>query len=385
MGKKNLKGLDLAELQSFVESLGEKKYRGNQLFSWIYAKGAQSFEEMTDISRDFRAVLEAAATLDNLRLTTKSVSPADGTLKFLFGLQDGLMIESVLIPAEAESQGAERRLTLCVSTQVGCPLDCKFCATGTMGFSRNLAPGEIVDQVIQAQRYAPRRITNLVYMGMGEPMLNYENVMKSVQLLTDDRSLNIGARHITISTAGYADEIRRMADEHQRVKLALSLHSLDNAKRLQLMPITKKFPVERLIDAIEYYYRRTRHRPTFEYILFDGFNDTEEDVERLAKLSKRIPCKLNLIPFHSIDFTAPSGFAAGLRPTPRDRVEAFAAALRKAQITVMIRSSAGQDIEAACGQLAVREQARSEQHRPRTGRPSPRPPKPASAVAATAR
>ena len=385
MGKQNLKGLDLAELQSFAESLGEKKYRGNQLFSWIYAKGAASFDEMTDISRDFRAVLEAAAMLDNLRLITKSISPADGTVKFLFGLHDGLMIESVLIPAETESPGAERRLTLCVSTQVGCPLDCKFCATGTMGFSRNLAPGEIVDQVIQAQHHASRRITNLVYMGMGEPMLNYESVMKSVRLLTDDRSLNIGARHITISTAGYADEIRRMADDRQRVKLALSLHSLDNAKRLQLMPITRKFPVDKLVEAIDYYYRQTRLRPTFEYILFDGFNDTEEDVERLAKLSKRIPCKVNLIHFHSIEFTAPSGFAAALRPTPRHRVEAFAAALRKVQITVMIRSSAGQDIEAACGQLAVQELKKSEKHRPRTGHPSPRPTKPASAVAATAR
>lgn len=385
MAKMNLKGLNLSELQSFVESLGEKKYRASQLFSWLYAKGAQTFDEMTDISRAFRAVLAAAATIDNLQLVTKSVSPSDGTTKFLFQLRDGLMVESVLIPAEEESPAAEKRLTLCISTQVGCSLDCKFCATGTMGFSRNLAAGEIVDQVLQAQCHARRRITNLVYMGMGEPMLNYENVMKSVQLITHDRSLNIGARHITISTAGYADKIRRMADEDQKVKLALSLHSLDNVKRAQLMPITKKFPVEELIEALEYYHRATRRRPTFEYILFDGLNDTAKDVKGLVKLSKRIPCKVNLIPFHSIDFTGPSGLAAALRPTPRPRMEAFADALRKAAITVMIRSSAGHDIEAACGQLAVQEEAKTEERRPRTGRPSPRPTKLPSTIAASSR
>jgi 23S rRNA (adenine2503-C2)-methyltransferase len=362
-----LKGMSLEELQEFVESLGEKKYRAAQLFSWMYARGAQSFDEMTDVSREFRAVLTGKASLGEMEIIRKSVSPKDGTAKFLFRLHDGLMIESVLIPSEDQgrpndsaetahhSTEPQQRLTLCISTQVGCPLDCKFCATGTMGFLRNLTAGEIVDQVIQAQRHAPRRITNLVYMGMGEPMLNYDNVMKSVDILTDDRSLNIGARHITISTAGYADRIRQMADERRRVKLALSLHSLDNEKRTRLMPITKKFSVDELVEALEYYYRKTRYRPTFEYIPFDGFNDTEADIKRFVKLSKRIPCKVNIIPFHSIDFTAPSGFGATLKPTPRGRLEQFAQALREANITVMVRSSAGEDIEAACGQLAVGE------------------------------
>lgn len=351
----NLKGLVLRELQDFVESLGERKFRAAQIFSWMYAKGAQSFDEMTDISREFRTVLAAKATLENLDLVRQSVSPKDGTTKFLFRLNDALLIESVLIPPGLESPDAGQRLTLCMSTQVGCPLDCKFCATGTMGFRRNLSAGEIVDQVIQAQRLASRRITNLVYMGMGEPMLNYDNVMKSVDIITDDRSLNIGVRHITISTAGYADSIRRMADENRKVKLALSLHSLVNEKRIQLMPITKKYSVEELVDALEYYYHKTRRRPTFEYIPFDGFNDTTEDIRKFVKLSKRIPCKVNIIPFHSIDFTAPSGFAATLAPTPRGRVEQFAQALREANITVMVRSSSGEDIEAACGQLAVKE------------------------------
>jgi 23S rRNA (adenine2503-C2)-methyltransferase len=352
MQKQNLIGLTREELVAFGESLGEKKYRGGQLYSWIYAKGAQTFDEMTNISKDFKDLLNRVAALDHLQLVSTSMS-ADGTMKFLFGLTDHLAIESVLIPPDRKSPNAETRLTLCVSTQVGCPLDCKFCATGTMGFARNLTAGEIIDQVLQVQRLSHRRITNLVYMGMGEPMLNYENVMKSIDTITDDNALNIGTRHITISTAGYADKIRRMADENRKVKLALSLHSLDNEKRGMLMPITKKYGVSDLIEALEYYYRKTRHRPTFEYILFDGFNDTELDIRRFEQLSKRIPCKVNIIPFHSIDFTHPSGFAASLKPTPRADVEAFAARLRHANITVMIRSSSGQDINAACGQLAI--------------------------------
>ncbi len=353
--KTNLKGLTVSELQEFVQSLGEKKYRARQIFTWLYGKRAQSFAEMTDISKDFRTVLEGIATIDNLRIVAKEVSKRDGTTKFLFELSDGLKIESVLIPPEKESPAAEKRLTLCISTQVGCPLDCKFCATGTMGFLRNLTAGEIIDQVIQAQNESPRRITNLVFMGMGEPMLNYDNVMKAVEILNHDDSLNIGARHMTISTAGYADKIRQMADEGRKVKLALSLHSLDNAKRTQLMPITKKFSVDELMDAMEYYYRKTRFRPTFEYIPFDGFNDTDADAERLIKVSRRFPCKVNIIPFHSIEFTHPSGFAATLRPSPRKRMEEFVDKLRKANLTVMIRSSAGEDIQAACGQLAVEE------------------------------
>ncbi|HXG37192.1 MAG TPA: 23S rRNA (adenine(2503)-C(2))-methyltransferase RlmN, partial [Bacteroidota bacterium] len=353
--KTNLKGLTVSELQEFVQSLGEKKYRARQIFTWLYGKRAQSFAEMTDISKGFRAVLEGVATIDNLRIVAKEVSKRDGTTKFLFELSDGLRIESVLIPPESHSPAAEKRLTLCISTQVGCPLDCKFCATGTMGFLRNLTAGEIVDQVIQAQNESPRRITNIVFMGMGEPMLNYDNVMKTVEILNHDDSLNIGARHMTISTAGYADKIRQMADEGRKVKLALSLHTLDNAKRTQLMPITKKFSVEELMDAMEYYYRKTRFRPTFEYIPFDGFNDTDADAERLIRVSKRFPCKVNIIPFHSIEFTHPSGFAATLRPSPRTRMEEFVEKLRKANLTVMVRSSAGEDIQAACGQLAVQE------------------------------
>ncbi len=353
MTRIRLKGLSFDELQSFAESMGEKRFRGAQLYAWLYAKSAQSFDEMTDISREFRALLHQSASIGNLEVVTTSRSFADATTKYLFRLDDGAAVESVLIPPDKDSPGVDRRLTLCVSTQVGCPLDCKFCATGTMGFSRNLTSGEIVDQVLQAQRLSHRRITNLVYMGMGEPMLNYDEVMKSVDILSDDRALNIGTRHITISTAGYADRIRRMADENRKVKLALSLHTLDNEKRVSIMPITKKYPVPELLDALAYYYHRVRRRPTLEYILFDGFNDTDEDLRRLIAVSKRFPLKVNLIPFHSIAFTHPSGIGAELRPTPRERIESFAAALRTANITVMVRNSSGQDINAACGQLAL--------------------------------
>jgi 23S rRNA (adenine2503-C2)-methyltransferase len=352
MKKINLKGLNLEDIQSIVEELGEKKYRAAQLYCWLYAKAAQNFYEMTDISKEFRIVLSNTSQISNLQTADQSVS-ADGTIKFLFSLEDGLAIESVLIPSTKKTSGEDKRLTLCVSTQVGCPLDCKFCATGAMGFLRNLTAGEIIDQVIQVQRISAKRITNLVYMGMGEPLLNYENVMKSIDVINDGRGLNIGARHITISTAGYADRIRQLADEERPVKLALSLHSLDNDKRTKLMPITKKFPVDTLIEALDYYYHKKRSRPTFEYILFDSFNDTAADIKAFVKLSRRIPCKVNLIPFHSISFMHPSGIGASLKPTPAPRIEAFADALREADITVMVRSSSGQDIQAACGQLAV--------------------------------
>ena len=355
MKKKNLKGLTLKELRDFVRSLGEPSYRANQLFSWIYKNNASSFDEMTDVSAEFRSVLAKTAVLDTLGISERQTSPSDGTLKILFELSDGKKIESVLIPADPLAAEIERRLTLCVSTQVGCPLDCAFCATGTMGFSRNLTAGEIVDQVLQAQKLSPRRITNIVFMGMGEPMLNYDNVMTAVNLLTDDKSLNIGKPHITISTAGYPDRIRQLADEGESVKLALSLHSLDNEKRSSLMPLNKKYPVPVLLEAMEYYWRTTRRRPTFEYILFDGFNDSEDDGRRLVTLSRRIPCKINIIPFHSIASTQPAGFAANLRPANPSKIQEFAQKLRNAKLTVMVRRSAGQDIDAACGQLAVKQ------------------------------
>ncbi|MBE0556567.1 MAG: 23S rRNA (adenine(2503)-C(2))-methyltransferase RlmN, partial [Proteobacteria bacterium] len=253
---------------------------------------------------------------------------------------------------------------------VGCPLDCQFCATATMGFVRNLSAGEIVDQVLELQRMAHRRITNIVYMGMGEPLLNDDAVVKSAQILTDERAVAIGARRVTISTAGIPAGIRRLAKEPLKVKLALSLHSLDSVKRTQLMPITKKYSLEDVLGALGEYYRATRRRPTFEYIVFRGFNDSAQDVDRIAEVAKRIPCKINLIPYHSIAFTNPQGFGGSLEAASRPAIERFAEALKERNLTVMIRSSSGHDIEAACGQLAVQEAVHGGQDRRAMARPT---------------
>ena len=301
--------------------------------------------------------LKEEASVDQLAVADRQQSASDGTIKFLFALSDGMKIESVLIPPRKESVDAEKRLTLCISTQVGCPLDCKFCATATMGFSRNLTAGEIVDQVLTAQSMSDKPITNIVYMGMGEPMLNYDNVMTSIDILSSDIGMGISPRRITVSTAGYAEQIKRMADEGRKPKLALSLHSLNNETRTRLMPITKKFSVEELLDALEYYCHKTRKNVMFEYILFDGINDGDDDVKKIIKASRRFPCRVNLIPFHSIGFTNPHGISASLKSSSQEKVVRFAKKLRDAGIPVFIRHSAGKDIDAACGQLAVKNEA----------------------------
>jgi 23S rRNA (adenine2503-C2)-methyltransferase len=382
---RNLKGLSLRELEEFAVSMGEKPFRGRQLFEWIYNKKAAGFDEMTDLPAQLRLRLGDEAAIGSIGLleTTRS---ADGTTKLLFSLEDGKKVESVLIPPRtafrggeegAEQDGGEEgevndgganggevsnpsaageRLTLCVSTQVGCPLDCAFCATATMGFLRNLTAGEIVSQVTAAGEIAGRKITNIVFMGMGEPLLNYDEVMKSAEIIST--GLKIAARRITVSTAGWAPGIRRMADEGRRVKLAVSLHTLDEAARASLMPVSKKYPLAELLDAAEYYYGRTKQRITFEYILFHGWNDSDADARRLAALMRRIPGKVNIIPFHSVDFSFPAGRGPALRPAPAGEIDAFARKLRAGHVTAFVRSSAGEDINAACGQLAVRHDRR---------------------------
>jgi 23S rRNA (adenine2503-C2)-methyltransferase len=354
MEKVNLKGLTIGEMENLTTSIGEQKYRGRQLFYWIYNRAATAFAEMTDLPKAFRQKLADTGSLEDLSILSKKVSPLDGTAKYLFRLQDSEKIESVLIPPSPSLNGKAMRLTLCISTQVGCPLDCKFCATGSMGFTRNLTAGEIVDQVLNVRKESPNRITNLVYMGMGEPLMNYDAVMKSAEILSNEYSVGISAKRMTISTAGWADGIRRMADEKRKMKLAVSLHTLDTELRTKLMPLNRKFDLAKLIEAVRYYYEKTKQRITYEYILFDGLNDADGDIRRLVSLSRKIPCKINLIPFHLIDFTQPRGFAATLRPTQPDRMGQFVEKLRVANVTVMVRSSSGKDIEAACGQLAVK-------------------------------
>ena len=355
----NLKGLTRKELEDFAVSIGEQKFRGKQLFDWLYTKEVSSFDEMSSLSKPLREKLSSSAVVDSIKLADVQESKKDRTIKYLFELHDGKRIESVLIPprtafksADARDEEEQQRLTLCVSTQVGCALDCKFCATATMGFLRNLTAGEIVDQVLQAKKLSGKKITNLVYMGMGEPLLNYDNVMNSIEIITT--GLKIAARRITVSTAGWAEKIKQMADENRKAKLAVSLHTLTDTARTSLMPVNKKFDLKKLLDAVDYYYRKTKQRVTFEYILFEGWNDGEEDIRNLIRLSKRIPSKVNIIPFHSIAFTHPSGLSAELHPSSSRTTEAFAHRLREAHITVFVRSSAGEDIDAACGQLAVK-------------------------------
>lgn len=352
-----LVGASIEELGELMRSWGEPAFRARQLYNWLYARRAEQFDVMTTFNRDLRAHLAAETRLRTLDLLDTQHS-ADGTIKFLFRTHDGYNIESVLIPSEArDDQDEPKRRTICISTQVGCPLDCKFCATASMRLKRNLTAGEIVEQFLLVERHAGEGITNIVYMGMGEPMLNYENVFASVDIFTDPDNALVSARHITVSTSGLPQAIRRMADEKRRVKLAISLHALTNGMRSELMPINRRHDIGELMDAVEYYYRNTRQPVTYEYILFDGWNDTDADVRRLARITRRVPSKVNVIPFHEIEFTNPTGISARLRSTPREKFDLFIGKLRDAGVMVMVRSSSGEDIDAACGQLAVKHEA----------------------------
>ena len=365
MKKINLIGLSITELEEFALSAGEKKFRGKQLFDWLYTKETSSFNEMSSLAKMLRDRLAGISAINAIKIVNTQES-MDGTKKYLFELEDGSKIESVLIPPrtafsghDAGDEEEQKRLTLCVSTQVGCPLDCKFCATGTMGFHRNLTSGEIIDQILQVKKYTGKKITNVVYMGMGEPMLNYDNVMKSIEIITT--GMGIAARHITVSTVGLAPRIRDMADENRKVKLAISLHSLDQGVREKLMPVAKKYKLPEIIDSLQYYYRKMKRRPTFEYILFEGINDRDEDIKHLVKLSKQIPCKFNIIPFHDMGSLHPTGI--DLRPAKASRIEGFVKKLRESHVTVFVRSSAGEDIDAACGQLAAKtDQKKTNKH-----------------------
>ncbi len=332
---------------------GLPNYRAKQIFQWIYKHRAKDFSGMRQLPEKLRQELSDHFTIGSLKLVTKSES-ADGTIKFLFELQDGFQIESVLIPSEMrDAKGEARRKTLCLSTQVGCPLDCKFCATATMKLKRNLTSGEIIQQYFEVERITGERITNIVYMGMGEPMLNYDNVVRSLRILTDAELEIIGAKRITVSTSGLPDEIRKFAHEKLGVKLALSLHATTDDLRSKLMPINRAHPIKELLLAMDEYYHETGIPVTYEYILFEGLNDSEIDAKRLAKIARRMPSKVNVIPFHKIDFTNPQGVSAELHPTTDSNLTRFNAILKSEGVQVMVRSSSGEDIEAACGQLAL--------------------------------
>ena len=343
---------ELAELLHADFSVFEN-FRAEQLYEWLYTRRAQSFAEMTNLPRAMQSALAALYTIPSLPCAHISES-ADGTKKFLFTLEDNRSIETVLIPTEIRGERSPRR-TLCVSTQVGCPLDCKFCATASLKLKRNLTTAEILLQIFEVERITGETITNLVFMGMGEPMLNYENLVRSLRIITDPKTEMLGKRRVTVSTSGLPDAIRQFAREGLNVKLALSLHATTNDLRTRLMPINKKYPLEEVLSAMEDYYKITGRPITYEYILFDALNDSPADAARLAKIARRVPSRVNVIPFHPIDFTNPTGFAAELRPASKAAFDRFIAALREAGVTAVVRTSSGQDIEAACGQLALAE------------------------------
>ncbi|MDH7482073.1 MAG: 23S rRNA (adenine(2503)-C(2))-methyltransferase RlmN [Armatimonadota bacterium] len=337
--KPHLLGMTSSELEELAESLGEPKFRGRQIAKWLYKHNATSLDEMTDLPLSLRERLKEAAVLYRARIVNRSVS-RDGTTKLLLELEDGQTIESVLIPYED-------RVSVCVSTQVGCVVRCIFCATGISGFARNLTAGEIVDEVLTCQKETPRRVSHVVYMGMGEPLLNHENVLKSIQIL--NKEVGISMRHITISTIGITPQIRRLAEEKLQLTLAVSLHAPDDMLRRQIIPFAARYPLQDLIEACKEYAETTGRRITFEYLLIRNINDSISHARKLANLLKGILCNVNLIPYNAVE---------GLeldRPS-QARVRAFRSVLEESGITVTQRVERGHAISAACGQLRRRSQ-----------------------------
>lgn len=333
--------MTVQEIQNALDSLGIEPYRARQIFQWIYRKNATSFAQMTNLSKSLRQALSEKADILVLRPLSVRRSSESGTIKFLFALPDGNAVESVYIPDQ-------KRRTVCVSTQVGCALKCRFCQTGKMGLTRNLTSGEIVDQVLAIEREVGVRVTNVVMMGMGEPFHNYENALRAAELMADPEGLAIGQRRITISTSGLVPQIERFTRENRRFKLAVSLNATTNATRSALMPINRKFPLESLLQALRDYSRHSHNRVTFEYVLIADQNDSPKDARRLRQLLKGIHCKINLIPYN------PTG--PGFQPPSEERLEAFIQELLDFPAPVTVRRSRGTDIDAACGQLFVKNQ-----------------------------
>ncbi len=348
--KIEIKGLTESELEQFFLDINEPKYRAKQLFNWLYNHQLDNFNDMANFSKDLRQKLSLSAEINSLDVVDVQKSGDNSTNKLLLKTHDDRFIESVLIPGE-------ERNTLCISTQVGCPLDCKFCATGVMGYKRNLSAGEIIDQyLIACRNFGRETITNIVYMGMGEPLLNYDNTIRSLEILTNEKSVGISRNRITLSTAGIPEKIKNLADSGIKVKLALSLHSTFNEIRSRIMPINKKYPLEQLIDSLKYYTNKIKSRITFEYTMLKGINDRDEDLKGIIRLCSQIPSKINIIPFNSIKHIEPNGISAELEPTKFEEIEKFADRLREKNITVMLRDTRGNDIAAACGQLAIKQQ-----------------------------
>lgn len=341
--KADIRKMSLSDVEAAVLAMGEKKFRAKQVYEWLWKKGAHSFSEMTNLSKPFREDLEKQYAINAIG-TDQVQRSLDGTIKSRFRLHDGHLIESVLIPVPADN-----RYTVCVSSQVGCSLSCTFCATGRMKRLRNLDAAEIYDQVVmvnaQCEEAFGHPLTNIVYMGMGEPLLAYKNVLESIDRITSADGLNMSPRRITVSTAGIAKMIKKLADDAVKVNLALSLHAADDVKRNEIMPINEQNNLDTLMEALKYYYEQTRNRISYEYIAFQDFNDSIEDAKLLARLCKPFPVRVNIIEYNPID-------GAPFRKATEHRIDDFARYLREQGVMVTVRRSRGKDIDAACGQLA---------------------------------
>ena len=339
--KPDIRKLTPDQLKKWLVDNGEKAFRAKQIQEWLWQKSATSFDEMTNLSVATRQLLNDNYSIRSLTVATQQKSN-DGTVKSAFRLFDGNIVEGVLIPAAD-------RMTACVSSQVGCSLTCKFCATGYMERMRNLEPGEIYDQVVQitkqAQEHFDQPLTNIVYMGMGEPLLNYANMMKSIDYITSPQGLGMSPKRITVSTAGIAKMIKKLGDDEVRFRLALSLHAANDTKRNEIMPINESNSLENLAEALNYFYEKTGNRITFEYIVFHNFNDSLEDARELAEFAKKVPARINIIEYNPIQ-------EADFKNAQADKIDQFAKYLENRGLNVHVRRSRGKDIDAACGQLA---------------------------------
>jgi len=340
----DIRSLSLADIEHFFQTINEKSFRARQVYEWLWKKSCRSFDEMTNLSRNSREKLREAFTF-RVTKVLKKVSSSDGTVKCIFLLHDGLMVEGVLIPSDG-------RTTACISSQAGCPLGCTFCATGQIGYKRNLAFPEIYDQVALLNEMSNdlfrSSLSNIVYMGMGEPLLNYQNVLLSLEKITGEDGLGMSPQRITVSSVGIPEMIRKMGDDNVKFHFALSLHAANNDKRKKIIPVNRKYPLEEITEALKYYHTKTNKRITIEYILFDDFNDSMKDASELALFCKSFPVKINLIEYNSTHHP-------DFKKSRADRLNAFKEFLEKKNLVVNIRKSRGEDIAAACGQLALKE------------------------------
>ena len=339
--KKDIRAYTKEQLRDFFVKQGDKSFRGNQVYEWLWSKGAHSFEGMTNLSKATRDLLEQNFVINHIRVDQMQRS-SDGTIKNAVRLHDGLVVESVLIPTPT-------RTTACVSSQVGCSLDCKFCATSRLKRMRNLNPDEIYDQVLaidnESRLYHNHPLSNIVFMGMGEPLMNYNNVIKAIDMITSPEGLGMSPKRITVSTSGVPKIIKKMADDAVRFKLAVSLHSALDDVRTQIMPFNETFPLTDLREALEYWYAKTQSRITYEYVVWDGINDKKKDIDALVRFCMYVPCKVNLIEYNPID-------DGEFQQAAPNAINNYISALEKRNIVVNVRRSRGKDIDAACGQLA---------------------------------